>query len=1027
MQDGAVAMRPHRAELEQVHSAVAKVLRNLHEQVLDKVAALNSNLALNAFAIPPPHPAEAKRSFDEYSNGLFKLLNAGNTQGEKIRDKARHKTNEVLQQFATQFASQVNQAMEIERKNWKEEARAREREAAERLKQSRAALSNEGRSASREGESAGGHEQDLAKRAAKIKELQALLLQQEVQQREDEETIAILRAKGRDLQNSAAKLEVAERALGEAKAKLLEQDGLLESYRGQIKDGERSVQKLKGEFVDDELKLMRKQLAAAQREAQEQSDARAAMQDQLQDALDALSDGAAGAHGSGTANERAELRRKVAQLEVRLAETTAAAAAAAAAFVPIPSPPPARRGLGEMNAKELREELTVFIERLVDAKAGAVDVGVEGVSAELAALARQLRHLLPADGGDDELADGIRISPSTALLGVRAASPTIDELEQQVKQVKQQLAISETEVKSLTKQMAFVAEGRRVAEQEAKKMRDELGQLRKDKKSADVALNQLASAARTEERLEARQEAKAAKVEKGEMAELRRLNEKYKRAEATALAKLQSAKDFATKYQEEKSSLAAANKQLTKQLKETLAQHQHELVQLSRAAKAESSAVAQSEQERLKSREGAAQAMESQALMWEQALRDEHERGQAALRTLEQDNAALQERVAQLQARAAAAEGGLAQIGSQLSKKDGEIQQKSGQIQRLVTACSVLEQKVRAMSGGGAGANNSGDSTGESSTVASSSLLTVDNLSAAGSGKRCAMCGGHALFDRSLEAATSSGFLPSSTTSSKVMALTGLREMTRFGATAKWAPAPEPAKPGHYEDGTQAASRNMAIADVSNSLLLDDANDLDTIRTEREPEEPPQAAPDPEPEWLRGDDGWYFGDIEADGETMCWMASRRLESPERARIAQQLAGGNPEHPRLQLTNNGLPPRAQSVPAGVGLPRLAAAQREKEDKNATRSSVQGVSWAEGTARNEASIRVSKSVSSLELAVPQSPPELKIGGKSKAISLAASAASLQHAQAARLPRLGGHLHVPPAALQQAQEQARKGKVY
>ena len=107
--------------------------------------------------------------------------------------------------------------------------------------------------------------------------------------------------------------------------------------------------------------------------------------------------------------------------------------------------------------------------------------------------------------------------------------------------------------------------------------------------------------------------------------------------------------------------------------------------------------------------------------------------------------------------------------------------------------------------------------------------------------------------------------------------------------------------------------------------------------------------------------------------------------------------------------------------------MAAAQREKEDKDATRSSVQGVSWAEGTARNEASIRVSKSVSSLELAVPQSPPELKIGGKSKAISLAASAASLQHAQAARLPRLGGHLHVPPAALQQAQTQARKGKVY
>ena len=60
-------------------------------------------------------------------------------------------------------------------------------------------------------------------------------------------------------------------------------------------------------------------------------------------------------------------------------------------------------------------------------------------------------------------------------------------------------------------------------------------------------------------------------------------------------------------------------------------QHQKELVQLNRAAKAESSAMAQSEQERAKSRESRAQAVESQALMWEQALHDERERGQLAL------------------------------------------------------------------------------------------------------------------------------------------------------------------------------------------------------------------------------------------------------------------------------------------------------------------------------------------------------------------------------------------------------------
>ncbi len=522
MQDGAAAMRPHRAELEQVNVAVEKVLKDLNDQILDKVAALNTNLALNAFAIPAPPPAEAKATFDEYTSGVFKLLKAGSAQAEKIRFKARNKTSEVLQQFASQFASQVNQAMEIERKNWKEEARAREREAAERLKQSRAAMSNESRSASRGADSVAVQEQELANRAATIKKLQAAVLKHEAQHAEDEDTISILRANGRELQGSAAKLEVAERALAEAKAKLSEQDSLLESYLGQIKDGERHVQKLKGEFVGDELKLMRKQLAAAQREAQEQSAARADMQDRLQDALDA---GSGPGSGSGVADERVDLHRKVAQLEAQLADAMASAAAAAAAFVPIPSPPPPRRGLGEMNADELREELAVFTERIIDARAGAVDVGVEGVSGELAALGRQLQQLLPA-GSLDASVDGRSTSPKSALLGVRAASPTTDELEQQVKQVKQQLAVSETEVKSLTKQMKFVAEGRRVAEQESKKMKDELAQLRNDKKAAEDELRKLASAARTEERSEARQEAKAARAEKGEMTELRRLADK---------------------------------------------------------------------------------------------------------------------------------------------------------------------------------------------------------------------------------------------------------------------------------------------------------------------------------------------------------------------------------------------------------------------------------------------------------------------------------------------------------------------
>ena len=61
----------------------------------------------------------------------------------------------------------------------------------------------------------------------------------------------------------------------------------------------------------------------------------------------------------------------------------------------------------------------------------------------------------------------------------------------------------------------------------------------------------------------------------------------------------------------------------------------------------------------------------------------------------------LQEEVATLRGRCAAAESGLGQVGSQLAKKSAAVSQKDGQIKRLVTACSVLEQKVRTLGSGG--------------------------------------------------------------------------------------------------------------------------------------------------------------------------------------------------------------------------------------------------------------------------------------------------------------------------------------
>ena len=175
-------------------------------------------------------------------------------------------------------------------------------------------------------------------------------------------------------------------------------------------------------------------------------------------------------------------------------------------------------------------------------------------------------------------------------------------------------------------------------------------------------------------------------------------------------------------------------------------------------------------------------------------------------------------------------------------------------------------------------------------------------------------------------------------------------------------------------------------------------------------EPPPE--PEPEPEWLRGEDGWYFGDIDGEGETMCWMASRRLSSPERQQRSSSAM--DTTRPRLKLQNRSqLPPRAQSV----GLPPL-------EDKNMIPrggSPGDGVSFAAGT-KNAADNSVSHT--QLQLDVPLAASGRTAKAASAGGSIAAGAAQQQ---AARLPRLAGHLHVPPVALAQAQAQAQKGRVY
>ena len=449
--------------------------------------------------------------------------------------------------------------------------------------------------------------------------------------------------------------------------------------------------------------------------------------------------------------------------------------------------------------------------------------------------------------------------------------------------------------------------------------------------------------------------------------------------------------------------------------------HKRDLVSANKEAGKGASALEHLERERLKSREGRAKAAQMDAAIWETALREEQSRGAALEEAAYGEVVSLQEEVATLRARCAAAESGLGQVGSQLAKKSAALEQKDGQIKRLVTACSVLEQKVRTLGSGGhvddeegaepaKSSGNSGDASG-----LQGSIMTVENFSKyTASGQRCATCGQIAEFNRSREAAPSGGFVPSDPG-------VALREMTRFGTTAKWAPQPAPPKPGHYEDGTTPLSNSeatqQAIADASGALLLENgpgdgnAGTMGTAaRLDDGPAEPPP--PEPEPEWLRGDDGWYFGDVDNEGETMCWMASRRVASPERSASALGESG------RLQLTNGAPkpPPRSQSA----GLPPLNRDERKDKD-----GAPAGVSWSasvgEAGAERRPEGRSSKpaeaSVVQLDVTVPASS-----AGKGAKLGASGSIFRNSEAQGARLPRLAGHLHVPPCALQQAQQHAR-----
>ena len=255
--DSAAALRPFVGQLRSVNESVDKVLGQLNGQVLDKVAALNSSFSLRAFSIGSPLAAQAKASFDDYTRGVFKLLEAWQAQGEKIRGKTSRKTEEVLSQFGAQFASQVNEAMEAERKNWKAEAgqklKRQQRDAAEKLQQTRAAAASEVRAASRgdpigglddaAAQQDGGARAELAKRAARIKQLEEVVLAAEVQHLEDEEVVSVLRQNNRELSRDAAALEEAQAGLAEAQAKLKEQDTLIGDYLAELRDKERKAQK----------------------------------------------------------------------------------------------------------------------------------------------------------------------------------------------------------------------------------------------------------------------------------------------------------------------------------------------------------------------------------------------------------------------------------------------------------------------------------------------------------------------------------------------------------------------------------------------------------------------------------------------------------------------------------------------------------------------------------------------------------------------------------------------------------------
>ena len=522
-------------------------------------------------------------------------------------------------------------------------------------------------------------------------------------------------------------------------------------------------------------------------------------------------------------------------------------------------------GLQAMDAAGLRFELGGFSGR-ISAAARATDSALEEVQTELGALGAQLQEW--AQGGED--------GSSARRHSAAVDGEGTEEDEKSSAVLAKEAASLKAELRRMSERLSQELSARKEAEEEAARL-----------KRAFTEVEEQARLASNAGREKGRQAVRASRMEAKDAGDLAKQLAGWKEKVAAALRKVEAAGAEVSKLTEERATLAASNKTLTKRCKELDELRKRELAAQAKAHGKESEAMDRYKDARGKSREGREMGHEADRALWEAQAEQEIGRADQARQAAIEDAENLRAALAQVASRAERAETEEARLKGQLERSEIALTKKEGQLQRLVTTCTVLEQKLRALmaeSDGGGG----GGSLAEVGAASMGSSMTIEGLSGGTGGggdgadsMRCALCGQFAQFDRSRDPAAVAGFVPSTIIPASV------REVTRFGTTPVWsstkANAPH-AKEAAVKAEQQTQELMMAThpdewegsfdENGESSVTVSGGGVVGHTGAGGGTSGQNEHAVELGTTWVEGDDGWYFGDVPKDeeGEPMCWCA-----------------------------------------------------------------------------------------------------------------------------------------------------------